>query len=156
MKKITLLVPFLITYFFTFTLNVALANNEIPDGSTILPLTFEDEFLAEDEAFIVRFDQQKNKLKVSFKVANDYYLYRNQIKFEGQQLTLSPVELPIGVMHQDEFFGAQQVYKEDFSFVLEIKQANQGASIKVTYQGCAAKGLCYPPITKTVMINKTT
>lgn len=145
----------LMVCFFAFTFNVALANNEISDESTILSLTFEDEFLAEDEAFMVRFDQQKNKLNVSFKVANDYYLYRSHIKFEGEKLTLSPIELPAGVMHQDEFFGAQQVYKEDFSFVLDIKQANQGASIKVTYQGCAAKGLCYQPTTKTVMINKT-
>lgn len=156
MRKIIRLISLLIVYFFTFTLNTALADNKISHVSTILPLTFEDDFLAEDEAFVIRFDQQKNKLTVSFTVANDYYLYRNKIKFEGQQLTFSPIELPVGVMHQDEFFGTQQVYKEDFSFVLDIKQVTQGARIKVTYQGCAAKGLCYPPITKTVMINKTT
>lgn len=156
MKNLNLIsfVYLLLAPILCLTSSTVIAQESIFDISITSPLSYDDEFLKSDQAFNVSFDQQGNKLKVSFEIAPDYYLYRHQFKFQSNKLTLSPIGLPLGITHQDDFFGVQQVYKERLSLILDIEHASADASIKVTYQGCAAKGLCYPPTTKTVIINE--
>jgi thiol:disulfide interchange protein DsbD len=110
----------------------------------------DNEFLKVDEAFIFDFHQQKNKLQVSFNIADGYYLYRHQFKFSTENATIVPVDLPEGEHHEDEFFGVQQIFTNKISFTIDIEQANADASVTVRYQGCATKGLCYPPTKKTI------
>ncbi|WP_085284957.1 protein-disulfide reductase DsbD [Colwellia chukchiensis] len=116
----------------------------------------DNEFLKVDDAFIFDFHQQKNKLQVSFNIADGYYLYRHQFKFSTDNATLVPVNLPQGEHHEDEFFGVQQVYTEQLNLLLDIEQAGANASLTVRYQGCAYKGLCYPPTTKTMPLTAVT
>ncbi|MFO5718727.1 protein-disulfide reductase DsbD domain-containing protein, partial [Klebsiella pneumoniae] len=59
------------------------------------------------------------------------------------------VQLPAGKQHHDENFGDTEVYYN--IVVLEIplnNPARQPYTLVVTYQGCAGKGLCYPPETR--------
>jgi len=113
----------------------------------------DDEFLKVDDAFTFDFHQQKNKLQVSFNIADGYYLYRHQFKFTANNATFVPVNLPEGEHHEDEFFGVQQIFTGQLAFTLDITQADRDASITVRYQGCAFKGLCYPPTKKTIDLN---
>ena len=156
MKNINLItfVSLFVAFLLSFNSGLAMAQSTGLEQAMNTSLTFEDDFLKEDEAFIASFDQQNDQLTMNVKIAPGYYLYRHRFKFEGNQLTLRPVELPTGITHQDEYFGVQQVYKKDLSFIVEIEKATPNASVNVTYQGCAAKGLCYLPITKTIMVNK--
>jgi len=110
----------------------------------------DNEFLKVDEAFIFDFHQQQNKLQISFNIADGYYLYRHQFKFSTENATIVPVDLPEGEHHEDEFFGVQQIFTDKIAFTIDIEQANSNASITVRYQGCATKGLCYPPTKKTI------
>jgi len=110
----------------------------------------DDEFLKVDEAFIFDFHQQKNKLQISFNIADGYYLYRHQFKFSTENATIVPVDLPEGEHHEDEFFGVQQIFTDQIAFTIDIEQANSDASITIRYQGCATKGLCYPPTKKKI------
>lgn len=110
----------------------------------------DDEFLKVDEAFIFDFHQQKNKLQVSFNIADGYYLYRHQFKFTVNNATIVPVNLPEGEHHEDEFFGVQQIFTGQLDFIIDIAQASDNANIIIRYQGCAEKGLCYPPTKKTL------
>jgi len=156
MKNINLItfVSLFIAPLVIFSSNFAMAQSPTLEVSMPTALIFEDDFLKEDDAFMVSFDQQNDKLTVNFEIASDYYLYRDKFKFESNQLTLSPIELPAGTTHKDEYFGIQQIYKTHLSFTLNIQKATPGATIDVKYQGCAAKGLCYQPITKTVTIKQ--
>lgn len=55
--------------------------------------------------------------------------------------------MPEGESHSDEFFGEQPVYRQG----LEVKiPAAASGQIKVSYQGCADAGLCYPPQTRVI------
>ncbi|WP_085298782.1 protein-disulfide reductase DsbD [Cognaticolwellia mytili] len=110
----------------------------------------DDEFLKVDDAFIFDFHQQKNKLQVSFNIADGYYLYRHQFKFTVNNATIVPVNLPEGEHHEDEFFGVQQIFTGQLDFTIDIAQASDNANIIIRYQGCAEKGLCYPPTKKTL------
>ncbi len=114
----------------------------------------DDEFLKVDDAFVFDFHQQKDKLQISFNIAEGYYLYRHQFKFITNNATIVPVELPEGEHHEDEFFGVQQIFNGQLAFTIDIAQASENASVTVRYQGCAKKGLCYPPTKKVVDLSR--
>lgn len=139
---------------FTFLPAVAQEKQSIFDISNTSLFSNNDEFLKVDQAFSFNFYQQNNQLEVSFDIAPGYYLYRHQFKFKGKNINFTPVELPAGIDHEDEFFGIQQVFTEHLSFVINLEQVSTDGSIKVTYQGCAEKGLCYPPTSKVVELSK--
>ena len=132
---------------------VANAQESIFSSSASL-FSNDNEFLRVDDAFIFDFHQQKNKLKISFNIAEGYYLYRHQFKFSTKNAVIVPVNLPEGEHHEDEFFGVQQIFTGQLAFTVDIEQANSDASITVRYQGCAFKGLCYPPTKKTIDLSR--
>jgi thiol:disulfide interchange protein DsbD len=113
----------------------------------------DDEFVDVDEAFKFDFAQQGNKLTIKFDIKEGYYLYRHQFKFITKNAQIAPVVLPDGIEHNDEFFGVQQVYELPIDFDIDIIASQNDDSITIRYQGCAKKGLCYPPTTKTVNLS---
>ena len=130
--------------------------NAIFDVSSASLFSNDDEFLKVDEAFVFNFYQNKNILEVNFDIAEGYYLYRHQFKFKSKDARFSEVKLPTGSDHEDEFFGVQKVFTESLTFNVNIEQASANDSLKITYQGCAEKGLCYPPTTKIVQLSEIT
>ena len=51
----------------------------------------------------------------------------------------------------DPYLGTQKIYIQQVEGTVAYSRSDSGAhpmQIKVTYQGCAEAGLCYPPITK--------
>jgi thioredoxin:protein disulfide reductase len=155
MKKIVLLFWLVLTSLFLQVPNVQ-AQESIFDTSSSSLFSNDDEFLNVDQAFEFNFHQQGSQLEITFDIAEGYYLYRHQFKFSVENAEIIPVELPKGEDHEDEFFGVQQIFTEKLSFVIELASIGDNANIKVRYQGCAAKGLCYPPKKKTVELSKIT
>ena len=68
------------------------------------------EFLPVEQAFVMDFRQQENKLQVSFTIADGYYLYKDKFKFAGVDTAFSHPQYPKGVMITDEYFGESEVY----------------------------------------------
>jgi thiol:disulfide interchange protein DsbD len=86
-------------------------------------------------------------------IADGYYLYRSkmEVRAESPDLVTGALSLPLGTQLNDPNFGPQQVYEQQVEASVPITRLDYGAhpvQIKVTYQGCAHAGLCYPPITK--------
>ncbi len=119
----------------------------------------QDEFLDPDLAFQFEVDAlDADTLGVTFTIADGYYLYRDKTKFKSQTsgVSVSDHQFPPGKVKQDEFFGESVVYYQGFDVSVPLLRANQEsttASFDVSYQGCADKGICYPPITKTVQVS---
>jgi len=153
MKKLILILLYLCTVTFFVTQDVR-AKSSIFDTSSSSLFSNDDEFLKVDEAFAFNFNQQGKQLKVTFDIAEGYYLYRHQFKFNAKGSTISEVSLPQGLDHEDEFFGVQQIYKQQLTFVINIEQANADGIVTLRYQGCADKGLCYPPTSQTIETGK--
>lgn len=149
MKKVVAVFWLILTCLSFSHVPVVHAQNSIFNAPASL-FSNDDEFLKVDEAFIFDFHQQKNKLQVSFNIAEGYYLYRHQFKFTVNNATIVPVNLPEGEHHEDEFFGVQQIFTGQLDFTIDIAQASDNANIIIRYQGCAEKGLCYPPTKKTL------
>lgn len=117
-----------------------------------------DEFLPPDEAF--RFDafsDGSDHVKLVWQIADGYYLYRARVKVAttSNEAQLGALELPTGETKTDEYFGKQEIYHRQLVAGLPVAHASAGQfslPLKVTYQGCATAGLCYPPITKEITV----
>ncbi|WP_034948301.1 protein-disulfide reductase DsbD [Erwinia oleae] len=107
-----------------------------------------------DQAFAFDFSQQGNRLTLNWQVKPGYYLYRQQIVVSSKNATLAAWQLPRGKAHEDEFYGKTEIYPENLTLPLILRQAGKNASVVVTYQGCAAAGFCYPPETRTVPVSE--
>ena len=111
-------------------------------------------FLAPEQAFQVSAEyQSKNEIFLNVKPAKGYYIYRESIKFKliksnGDQ-SLGAPQLPQGKIKFDENFGKElETYPKDFSILLPLinnKDAS-GIILSMELQGCADRGVCYPPM----------
>lgn len=113
----------------------------------------ETDFLSPDVAFRVGARIDGSALRVRWVIADGYYLYRHKIAVaaESPELVVSGVLLPPGTLKTDPYLGTQEIYTQQVEGTVTYRRLDYGAhplQIKVTYQGCAEAGLCYPEITK--------
>ena len=118
----------------------------------------DEEFLPPDEAFQLNVAAvSDNKVAVSVVIADGYYLYREKFAFESATTGISilPYQLPAGDIKEDEFLGRTEVYHAKFAIDLELSGSSAGSKFQLIakYQGCAEKGICYPPVSKTVNLD---
>ncbi|MGE8496490.1 MAG: protein-disulfide reductase DsbD [Pseudomonas sp.] len=121
------------------------------------PLNNSADFLPVREAFKLNLvDSSADSVKLSFVAAEGYYLYKHRFKFSVEPADLTPGEavLPAGEPKTDEFFGDVEVYYGVLDVEIPLSNPdNRPLTLSVTYQGCADKGLCYPPETEQLDIN---
>lgn len=113
------------------------------------------EFLRPEQAFVVELERQGDAVHAHWRIAEGYYLYRKQmqIRLDGEDLIAAQrIELPRGELKHDEFFGDTEVYHRQLDLI--IPQAARGSQLQIRYQGCAEKGICYPPQTRTARITE--
>ena len=113
----------------------------------------ESDFLDPDVAFRANAHVDGDVIRVRWVIADGYYLYRQRIdiKAESPDLMVSAPMLPKGVLKTDPYFGNQEIYRQQVEGTVTYTRSDAGAhplQVKVTYQGCADAGLCYPPISK--------
>ncbi len=110
-----------------------------------------DDFLPAEQAFALSarvLDAHSVELK--FDVAEGYYLYRERLGFEAKPAVGDlKVELPPGKIKFDENFQKSvETYRHDLTLRVSLPQATAPFTLSVNSQGCADKGLCYPPMTR--------
>jgi len=113
----------------------------------------ETDFLPPDVAFRVGAQTDGNAVRVRWVIADGYYLYRTKITVapESPDLVMGAAVLPPGTVKTDPYLGRNEVYTQQVEAFVPYRRFDYGAhpmQIKVTYQGCAEAGLCYPLITK--------
>lgn len=101
--------------------------------------------------------QDAHTIVASWQIAPGYYLYRQKFEFSTTHpgASLGAPDFPQGIFETDPYFGTQEIYRNQVSATIPVSGTVQTLPLTVVYQGCADKGLCYPPITKTVDINFT-
>ncbi|WP_029404883.1 protein-disulfide reductase DsbD [Stutzerimonas stutzeri] len=128
-------------------------------SSTLGGLNNSADFLPVREAFRLNLvDSSPEQVKLRFVAAEGYYLYRHQFKFKTNTsgVVIGEAKLPAGEQKTDDYFGEVEVYYGVLDLELPIHNPqNQPFTLKVTYQGCAEKGLCYPPETESFDIGGT-
>ncbi|KPK39254.1 MAG: thiol:disulfide interchange protein [Gammaproteobacteria bacterium SG8_47] len=119
----------------------------------------EQEFLEPDVAFALSTEvQDADTVIARWNIAEGYYLYRDKFKFElvdATGVSLAQAVLPEGEIKNDEFFGRIAVFHHGVDAALKLQRTSKAAAditLKLTYQGCAEAGICYPPIKKEVKL----
>lgn len=87
------------------------------------------------------------EIVVRWDMPEGYYLYRHGFRADAEKgLSLGELQIPLGEMRTDEYFGESEVYVGSVEVVVPVRQRNvQRATVRFAYQGCAERGLCYPP-----------
>ena len=118
-----------------------------------------DDFLPPDEAFrFAAIPDGPDHVRLIWQIADGYYLYRARVKAAttSSQAQLGALEMPTGETKSDEYFGKQEIYHHELVAGVPVARASAAElalPLQVTYQGCATAGLCYPPITKEIMVS---
>jgi thiol:disulfide interchange protein DsbD len=121
----------------------------------------DDDFLEPDQAFqLVATSGEDGVVRLDFTAAEDYYLYRDKIKIaiadHPENIKLGKVEMPLGKVKHDEYFGDVSVYYNSARVIVPVINTNKETrpfKLLVEYQGCADAGLCYPPAKKSFDLN---
>ncbi len=116
-----------------------------------------DELLPAEQAFqFFTTVKDANTLHVNWEIAKGYYLYREKIQFELTNATGNPLgnyTIPRGEPKHDEAFGQVETFHNELSFDLPLIRTNSSAqsiTLQAKFQGCADRGVCYPPMTKKI------
>ncbi len=109
-----------------------------------------------DEVFRYEVEAQAGRILIHWSVAPEFYLYKDRFSFASLTpgISLGAPLYPPGEMHEDEFFGRQEIFREKFTVSIPYQGAADGASIELEMklQGCADYGFCYVPLTWTVAV----
>jgi thiol:disulfide interchange protein DsbD len=118
------------------------------------PARAADDFLDPDKAFVLSVRVlDARRLELSYKVAPGYYLYRERFKFGSADARLGEPQIPPGKKHYDTALEQNvETYHDGVVVVLPIVSAGKAFTLNATHQGCADKGLCYPPQPRTVAV----
>ena len=107
----------------------------------------EQDFLPPEVAFNFNAAMINSKTaEIEFKIAENYYIYRDRFKFESKTADLGQAKFPKGEIVFDETFNKKmEIYRGNLKILLPIKTSSKFI-LKVISQGCSDKGLCYTPM----------
>jgi len=120
-------------------------------------LNSNSDFLPVHQAFQLNLGKTTpDAITLQFVATDGYYLYRHRFQFKATpaDIKLGTPQLPDGEKKHDEYFGDVEVYHGIVEVTLPRDPADHRPfTLAVTYQGCADKGLCYPPETEKLAID---
>ncbi|MDO9105107.1 MAG: protein-disulfide reductase DsbD [Methylovulum sp.] len=115
-----------------------------------------DSLLPPEQAFqLTSSVKQADRLLLSWDIADGYYLYRDKIKF----ISLTPgikaqdAIFPAGQVKRDQFFGEVEIYRDHLAVEIPLLRENLENNtlvLEISFQGCAAVGVCYMPVRQTL------
>jgi thioredoxin:protein disulfide reductase len=124
-------------------------------GLLLAPLVHADEnYLNPEEAFKFSASMIDAKtIAVTYAIADGYYMYRDRFKFEAVGAKLGQPVIPGGKVKFDETFQKEvETYHNGITIRLPVETTG-AFTLNATGQGCADKGLCYPPQTSTIKLS---
>ena len=111
--------------------------------------------LSADDAFDLSAKVVNDEIHLNWDIAQGYYLYKEKIKISSDHSKqLGIAKFPAAKIKDDEFFGRIGTYRNHVTVAVPVLKGDEKSIIlTVTYQGCADLGVCYPPITKTALLD---
>ena len=106
----------------------------------------EETFLPVSEAYLVVANIEAGELVFDWAIADGYYLYQHQFSLKSTsgdaiELTFQPAK-----KKYDEYFQKElDVYHNQTKVSTPLSNISSPSQLRLTAQGCAEAGLCYPP-----------
>lgn len=108
-----------------------------------------DDLLPVEDAFSLNATAQADQVRLTWQIADGYYMYRHAFRVETETdgIVLGELDIPPGEKTFDEFFGETETYRNAVELVVPlIERSNSGmVTLNIRSQGCADLGVCYPP-----------
>ncbi|HEU0196081.1 MAG TPA: protein-disulfide reductase DsbD [Nevskiaceae bacterium] len=107
-------------------------------------------FLPPDQAFQLHASSTTHAIVLDWRIAQGYYLYRDKFHITATHGVVGTPRFPPGEVENDPNFGRVEIYRHEVRVAVPYSPspAVRHLGLTVSYQGCAAGGICYPPITK--------
>ncbi|RZA06610.1 MAG: hypothetical protein EOO68_04755, partial [Moraxellaceae bacterium] len=130
--------------------------------STIQTANFkkQDDFLPVTEAYKLKgeihdSDASTKTLRLTWTIADNYYLYQERFAFRATpKVSLTPVYSPQGKAKFDEFAGKDMtLHYHEVTADFSLPDTTSPFDLRITSQGCADAGLCYPPQTESIHVD---
>ena len=124
----------------------------------------EDDIPSAEQAFGFRADvAAPDLIQLTWEIAPGTYLYREKVEIalEGtSDVTLGAFELPAGEFKRDSILpdgrtGDVEIYHDRVTLALPLIRGAAAATeitLVARYQGCAERGICYPPQTRRITL----
>lgn len=127
------------------------------------PFAPQAEFLPVRDAFVFSAHVQRapeRRLIARWTMPDGYYLYRSKFAVALESASgaaPAPLALPDGVDKVDRYFGASEVYYGSVELSVPLAGGDAApAAARISFQGCAEAGLCYPPQNRRVVFDSAT
>jgi thiol:disulfide interchange protein DsbD len=124
----------------------------------------DDDLLTAEQAFIFQAEAgAPERIDLTWDIAPGTYLYRDKVEIAldgATDVTLGSFQLPPGEIKRNTILpdgstGDVAVYHDRVSLALPVLRSGTSASevtLVAKYQGCAERGICYPPQTQRVKL----
>jgi thiol:disulfide interchange protein DsbD len=119
----------------------------------------EEELLPPEEACSLSAWVEGDALIAEYQIAPGYYMYRERFEFQIESSNtparFDVAVIPDGKVKEDEFFGKMETYRNSVRIELPLLFDGVAASslqVKMTSQGCADIGVCYPPLKQSLAV----
>ena len=123
------------------------------------PARAAEDFLPPEQAFAFSVRAlDARSVEIVFTVAEGYYLYREAFAAaaDGDGVKLAALQVPPGKHKFDDTFQKEvETYRGRVAIKLAVDKAPADFTLRVTSQGCADKGLCYPPMESAARVRLT-
>ncbi|MBK1705919.1 thiol:disulfide interchange protein [Halochromatium glycolicum] len=130
-----------------------------PPKAQSLGLGLEDDILPAEEAFQLDTRVEgPQTLALRWQIAPETYLYQEKIALSIEdadgvrigEYELPPAEIKPDTVRPDGTIGDVAIYHGDVALTVPLLRARDAATtatLVARYQGCAERGICYPPVT---------
>jgi len=130
-----------------------------------LGLGLEDDILPAEEAFLLDARVEgPQTLALRWQIAPETYLYEEKIDLsiedaDGVRIggyTLPPAEIKPDTVRPDGTIGDVAIYHGTIELTVPLLRAGEAATtatLVARYQGCAERGICYPPVTDRIPLD---
>ena len=116
---------------------------------------YSSSFLMPEEAFKPSVHVQKQQIIVDIKLGEGIHLYKEKLKLEidGNNLIVKDIDYPDAFMVE-----GKEVYDNDVRVIVTLVKKEgtkdiEKLKLKLFYQGCSTKGLCYEPVKQEYILN---
>ena len=120
----------------------------------------EEALLPPEQAFSLSAWVEGDTLVAEYQIAPGYYMYRERFDFQIESrdapTRFDVAVIPDGKVKEDEFFGKMETYRDSVKIGLPLLFDGPAANklqVKVTSQGCADIGVCYPPLKQSLAVD---
>tara|TARA_Y100000996_G_scaffold282941_1_gene223322 strand:+ start:43 stop:462 length:420 start_codon:yes stop_codon:yes gene_type:complete len=125
--------------------------DSFPNSSIQEILKGPQDILPADESFKFSAFQKEDRIILTWDLKENCFLYKDKFQINTLPediLEISTIEVPILI--SDEYFGEVEVFYKKITKSFGINLLTK--KIMVKYQGCNAKGFCYPIISKELIL----